>query len=99
MSPKTRAYETDHALMMSCMMYGYIPTEFFRDTAPDDSEAEASLPSVNPASADAPCQRQSFNIAWLPMIFALVVGVIGIASAVTNPPMADAVSQEFKLRI
>ncbi len=92
MSPQTRAYETDHAWMMSCMMYGYIPTEFFRDAAPDASDAEALLGSVDPALEEGPWKQQSFDIAWVPMIAALVVGVLGIASTVTTPRITEVLS-------
>jgi hypothetical protein len=91
MTNQHRSFDADYALMANCMMYGYVPTEFFRETTPETttqetvetSQALASLPEA---------EDQGIDIAWLPIIFALVLGILGISSVAANPRITDSLA-------
>jgi hypothetical protein len=95
MTSQPRRLDADSALIANAMMYGYVPMEMFRDTtaAPLEPEQQPPYQWVDGLSTD---QDQGFDVAWLPMILALVLGLLGITSIVVNPRLTHSLAIHAK---
>jgi hypothetical protein len=96
MTPLNLSYDasTDYAWISNCMMYGYVPAELSRVTAPtalDQTEATSLHPADNPTAT-----QNSLNRAWLPMVFALMLCFLGGTTVANNPRAAEALTLQVE---